>query len=124
LKPLFDKKTFDRTTKGYEAEEIKKWVSDVKEIDTLKYYYYLPDSKKPSESKTLKNQPTEEVLSFLNGHFSESLELFVEIQRKGFKSGRWEMILRGRNPKGEIMRLCVLNFRRTSNEITTRKGQL
>jgi len=111
LKPLFDKKTFDRTVKGYEAEEIKKWLSDVKEISTLKYYYYPPSSKFPSESKNLKNQPAEEVLSFLNSHFSESLELFVEIQRKGFKSGRWEIIFRGRNPKGEIIKLCVLNFK-------------
>jgi len=122
LKPLFDKKTFDKTIKGYEAEEIKKWLSDVKEIDILKYYYYLPGSKFPNESKTLKNQPTQEVLSFLNGHFSETSDLFVEIQRKGFKSGRWEIIFRGRNPKGEIVRLCVLNFRRISSETTARKG--
>ena len=111
MKPFFDKKTFDKTVKGYEAEEIKKWLSDVKEIDSLKYYFYLSGSKFPSEAKTLKNQPAEEVLSFLNSRFHESLELFVEIQRKGFKSGRWEIIFRGRNPKGEIVRLCVLKFR-------------
>jgi len=111
LKPFFDKKTFDKTIKGYEAEEIKKWLSDIKEIDTLKYYFYLSGSKFPSESKILRNQPVEAVLSFLTSNFSETLELFVETQRKGFKSGRWEIIFRGRNPKGEIVRLCVLNFR-------------
>jgi len=72
LKRIFDRKISDKNIKGYNAEEIKNWLANVKEIDSFKYYYYHPGSKFPAESKSLRNQPTEEVLSFLDSHFSES----------------------------------------------------
>ena len=112
MKRIFDRKISDRNIRGYNAEEIKNWLNNVKEIDSFKYYYYPPDSKFPAESKSLKNQPTGQVLSFLDTHFSESPSLFVEIQQKVYKSGKWEIILRGMNLKGEISKIAVLNFRK------------
>ena len=113
LKRISDRKISDRTVRGYNAEEIKSWLSGVKEIDSFKYYYYPPGSKFPADSKSLKNRPTIEVLSFVNSHFSESSNLFVEIQRKVYKSGRQEMILRGINLDGEITKIAVLNLKKT-----------
>jgi len=110
LKRILDRKISDETTRGYNAEEIKSWLSSAKEIESFKYYYYPPGSKFPAESKSLKNQPTEEVLSFLNIHFSESPDFFVEIQHKVFRSGKQEIILRGMNLKGEITKIVVLNL--------------
>ncbi len=111
LKRIFDRKISDRTIRGYNAEEIKSWLSNFKEIDSFKYYYYPPGSKFPADSKSLKNQPSIEVLSFLNSHFSESSSFFVEIQRKVYRSGKQEMILRGIDLNGEITKIAVLNFR-------------
>jgi len=111
LKHIFDKKTSDSTIRGYDAEEIKSWLSIFKEIESFKYYYYPPTAKFPADSKNLKNQPVEEILSFLNAHFSESPDFFVEIQRKVFRSGKQEIILRGINLKGEITKLAVLNLK-------------
>lgn len=110
LKNIFDRKISDTTLIGFNDAEIKNWLSNVKEINSLKYYNYLPGSKFPKESKILKNQPVREVLSFLNANFAESLNLFVEIQRKVYKSGRQQIIFRGINLDGEITKIGVLNF--------------
>jgi len=106
LKRIFDRKISDRTTRGYNAEKIESWLSNVKEIDGFKYYHYPPGSKFPAESKSLKDQPAGEVLSFLNSHFSESSNLFFEIQRKVYRSGNQEMILRGIDLNGEITKIA------------------
>jgi len=110
LKRIFDKKISDETLRGYDAEKIESWLSNVNEIDNFKYYYYPPGARFPADSKNLKNQPAREALSFLNSHFSESLNFFVEIQHKVFRSGRHEIILRGINLNGEITKIAVLNF--------------
>lgn len=113
LKRIFDRKISDRTIRGYNAEKIKSWLTDVAEIDSFKYYYYRPSSKFPADSKILENQPTGEVLSFLNSHFSESPKFVIEIQRKVYKSGRQEVILRGIASEGEILKIGVLNAKTT-----------
>jgi hypothetical protein len=82
LKRLFDRKISDKTVTGYNAEEIAEWLSNVEKIDTFKYYYYLPGAKFFTDSKDLKDQPTQEVLSFLHSHFSESSILFTEISTR------------------------------------------
>jgi hypothetical protein len=111
LKRIFDKKISDKTIKGYDVEEVKRWLSNVREIDSLKYYGYRPGAKHFSESQNLKKRPTDEVLSFLNSHFlPESPDFFVEIQQKIWKSGKWEIVFRGKISKGEITKLAVLNF--------------
>lgn len=117
LKRLFDRKISDKIIRGYNAEEIKNWLSNMKVVDNFNYYFYPPGSKFPVESKSLKNQPPPEVLSFLNVHFSESQNLFVEIQQKVYRSGKREIIFRGINLNGEITKLAVLNFK-TPSEIT------
>jgi len=110
LKRIFDRKISDRTVRGYNAEEAKSWFGSVKEIESFEYYYYPPRSKFPAESKSLKNQATEEVLSFLDSHFTESSNFFVEIRHKVYKSGRREIILRGIDLDGEITKIAVLKF--------------
>jgi len=110
LKRIFDRKISEKVTLGYNSEEIKNLLDNVAAVATLKYYYYQPDTKLPAESKNLKNQPTGEVLSFLNSHFTESANFFVEIQHKVYKSGRHEVILRGMDLKGAITKLAVLDF--------------
>lgn len=110
LRRLFDRKISDKTTRGYNPDEVKSWLSNVQKIDSLKYYYYAPGSKFPSESKSLKNQTTEEGLSLLGIHFAETPDVFVEIQHKVFKSGRHEIIFRGISLKGEITKIAVLDF--------------
>lgn len=110
MKRFFNRKISDRTTIGYNAEEVKEWLRSVEKVDSFKYYYYPPGAKFYTDSKDLKDQPTEEILSFLNSHFSESPNLFTEIQHKVFRSGRHEIIFRGINPNGEITKIAVLNF--------------
>jgi len=110
LRRIFDRKISDQTKKGYNPDEIKSLLSNVKQIDNLKYYYYPPGSKFPTESKSVRNQPIEEALSLLNSHFAESPDVFVEIQHKVFKSGRHEIIFRGISLKGEITKIAVLDF--------------
>jgi hypothetical protein len=112
LKRIFDRKISDETTRGYNVEEVKRWLGNVKEIDSFKYYSYLPGAKHFSDSKSLKKQPTDEVLSFLNNHFLvESPDFFVEIQKKIWKSGKGEIIFRGMISEGEITKIAVLNFK-------------
>jgi len=122
LKRIFDRKISDRNIRGYNAEEIKNWLSNAKQIDSFKYYYYPPGRKFPTESKDLKNQPPEEVLSFLDSHFTESLEFFVELQQKVYKSGKQEVVLRATNKNGEITKIAVINFRKLPNETILGKG--
>jgi len=112
LRRIFDRKITDKYIAGYNPEEIKNWLSNVKEVDGFKYYYYPQGSKFPAESRRLKNQSTGEVLSFLDTQFSESPSLFVEIQQKVYKSERWEIILRGIDSNGEITKIAVLDFRK------------
>lgn len=88
MKHIFDRKTSDETTRGFNPDQIRSWLSGIHEIGRLKYYYYAPGSKYPTESKNLKTQPVTDVLSFLTIHFIESPNSFVEIQRKAFRSGR------------------------------------
>jgi len=113
---LFDRKTSDKLINGYNAEEIRSWLSDVRQIDDFKYYSYRPDEKYTSERKKLKNQPTQEVSSFLDAHFTESPSFSVQIQQRIFKSGKWEIILRGFSSIGEITKLAVLNFKKISRD--------
>jgi len=113
LRRIFDRKISDKTTVGYNSEEIKNWLDNVAAIATFKYYYYPPETKRPVESKNWENQSTREVLSFLNSHFTESANFFVEIQHKVYKSGRHEVVLRGMDLKGVITKLAVLDFLKT-----------
>jgi len=113
LKRIFNKKISDRNIAGYNTEEIESWLRDVKQIDSFKYYGYRPGAKYPSESKGLKNQPPQEILSFLNSHFPpESPDFFVEIQQKIYKSGKWELIFRGILSNREINKIAVLKFQK------------
>ena len=112
MKRIFDRKISDRIIKGYDAEQIKSLLSNIREIDRFEFYYYRPHSKSPTESKKLKNQPAEEVLSFLNSHFTESSNFYVEIQEKVYKSGKIEVIVRGMTLEGEITKIAVLNSKK------------
>jgi len=111
LRRIFDKKISDKTTRGYNAEEIESQLSSVKEIGSFKHYYYPPGAKFPTGSQNLRKQSPREILSFLNSHFTESADFFVEIQHKRFKSGRHQIILRGINLKGEITKIAILDFK-------------
>ena len=112
LTRLLDRKTSDKTIEGYRPNEIQQLLNGIKNVETFQYYYYMPGFKYPTEAEKTKNQPTEEILSFLNQHFTESLSLHTEIQHKTYKSGRCQIILKGRDPKNEITRLCVVEVKR------------
>jgi len=112
LKRIFDRKISDKITRGYEPEEVKSLLGGIKEVDKFEYYHFLPDRKFPRESKRLTNHPIEEVLSFLDGNFSESPDFFVEIHEKLYKSGRREIIFRRISTTGEITKLAVVSLRK------------
>jgi len=112
LKRIFDRKISEKITRGYKPEEVKSLFGDIKEVDSVEYYYFLPDRKFPRESKRLANHPIEEVLSFLDGNFSESPDFFVEIHQKLYKSGKCEIIFRRISIRGEITRLAVVTLRK------------
>ena len=113
MQRVFDRKISDTTVKGYDADEFKKLLSDVSEVDRFRYYYYPPGSKFIRESRDLKKQQPIEVLSFLNGHFfPDSPDFFVEIQKKVYKSGKYEIILREVITSGEITKIAVLDFKK------------
>jgi len=99
---------------GFNADEMRRLLDKVEKIDGFKYYGYVPGGKMPVESRNMKNQPVKEVLSFLTSNFSETSQLFVEIRQTAFKSGKWEIILRGKNLSGEILKLAVVNFQKTT----------
>ena len=113
MKRIFDMKTSDETTRGFDLDQIRSWLVGIQEIDRLKYFYYAPGSKYPTGSKNLKTQPVTDVLSFLTSHFTESPNSFVEIQRKAFISGRQEIISREITSKGEITKIAVLDVKKT-----------
>jgi hypothetical protein len=115
---LFDKKTSDTTTSGFNVDEITAWLNNVERIEEFKYYYFAPGARRPTESKNQKNQPVAEIVSFLIDNFIESPDSFVEIQKKTFKSGKHEVIFRAINMAGtkrEVTKLAVLNYRKTTN---------
>jgi len=108
MKRIFDIKTSDQTIKGFDYDQIKNWLSGIKDVESLKYYYYAPGSKFPIDSRNMKAQSVPDALSFLTVHFTESPNAFVEVQRKVFRSGKQEIILRAINSTGEIMKIGVL----------------
>jgi hypothetical protein len=122
LTRLFDRKISDTTTDGYKPHEIQKLLNGITNIDAFQYYYYFPGSKYPTESEKTRNQPVTETLTFLNQHFTDSLNLHTEIQHKTYKSGKHEIILKGRDPKNEIIKLSVLEYNRPPNEAQNTKG--
>jgi len=121
LTRLLDKKTSDTIIEGYRPEEVQQLLNDIKTIETFQYYYYFPGSKYPSEAQKTKNQPISEIITFLNQHFTESLSLHVEIHQKTYKSGRNQIIFRGKDPNDEITKLTVIEFRK-HREPTTPKS--
>ena len=121
LTRLFDRKISDTTTDGYKPHEIQKLLNGITNIDAFQYYYYFPGSKYPTESEKTRNQPVTETLTFLNQHFTDSLNLHTEIQHKTYKSGKHEIILKGRDPKNEIIKLGVLEYNRPPNEAQNTK---
>jgi hypothetical protein len=115
LNRIFDRKTHDKTIKGYRAEQIKEMLKGIENVESFEYYYYESGIKYPIESEKTTNRPREEVLSFLDLHFTESLSLHTEIQQKTHKSGRGQIVLKGRDRKNEIIKLGVINYRRRPN---------
>jgi hypothetical protein len=112
MKRILDIKTSDQTTKGFDYDQIKNWLSGIKNVKSLKYYYYAPGSKYPTESRNMKVQSVQDVLSFLASHFTESPNAFVEVQRKVFRSGKQEIILRAITSWGETMKIGVLEVKK------------
>lgn len=113
---LFDKKTSDTKLGGLNLDEIKAWLQGVKRVEEFEYYDFLPGARGPSESQKVKWQPVEEVLDFLAAHFTESVDSFVEVQKKEFKSGRHQVIVRKITAipsKREITKIAVLNYNKS-----------
>ncbi len=107
----------DTTVKGLNQDEIAAWLQGVEKIDDFKYYYFAPGAKKPAESRDVKRQPVREVLDFLNANFIESIDSFVEVQKKAFKSGRQQVIVRKITVTAstrEITRIAVLNYNKSA----------
>ncbi len=123
LTRLFDKKISDTTTDGYKPNEIQKLLNSITNIDTFQYYTFFPDSKYPTESEKTKNKPVTEILPFLDQHFTDSLNLHTEIQHKTYKSGKHQIILKGRNQKNEITKLSVLEYNKPPNETKNPKSK-
>jgi len=122
LTRIFDRKIHGKTFEGYKAEQIREMLKGAEKIDSFQYYYYQSGFKYPTESEKTKNQIPEEVLSFLNLHFTESLSLHTEIQQKTYKSGRCQIVLKGKDQRNEIIKLGVINFRRTPNQDIIKEG--
>jgi hypothetical protein len=115
LNRIFDRKTCDKIIEGYRAEQIQEMLKSTENVESFEYYYYQTGIKYPIESEKTTNRPREEVLSFLDLHFTESLSLHTEIQQKTYKSGRGQIVLKGRDRRNEIIKLGVINYRRTPN---------
>jgi hypothetical protein len=113
---LFDKKTSDTTTDGYDPNEIQQMLDSITNIDTFQYYSYTPGSKYPTQSEKTQNKPLAEILTFLDQHFTETIDLHTEIQHKTYKSGKHEIILKGRDTKNEITKLSILEYNKPQNK--------
>lgn len=101
------------TLKGLNPDKITQWLQDIEKIDEFKYYYFAIGAKRPTESKSVKDQTVREVLDFLNIHFTESINSYVEVQKKAFGSRRHQIIVRENAVTGttsEITRIAVLNY--------------
>ncbi|HKZ95096.1 MAG TPA: hypothetical protein VJ249_11040 [Candidatus Bathyarchaeia archaeon] len=110
---LFERKISDTTMRGFNIDEVTRWMDNVETVEKFKYYYYARDAKRPTESKNLTNQPVAEVLSFLSSHFVESPESFVEVQKKAFKSGRHQVIFKAiaaTATRREITKIAILEY--------------
>ena len=93
------------------------WLHDVGKIDEFRYYYFELGAKKPFESKKVQRQPVREVLDLLGTHFTESVNSCVEVQKKDFKSGRHQVIVRQITVTGserETTKIAVLNYCKTT----------
>jgi len=99
--------------RGLDLDEVARWLHDVGKIDEFRYYYFALGAKKPTESKKVKGQLVREALDFLSTHLTESASSFVEVQKKVFKSGRHQVIVRQITvaaSKREITKIAILNF--------------
>ncbi len=113
---LFDKKIEDVTLSGPNPDEITAWLQGVERVDGFEYYEYAPGVKWPLESEEVKGKPVREVLDFLSTEFTESLDSFVEVQKKVFKSGRHQVIVRkitAISSKRETTKIAVLNYNKS-----------
>jgi hypothetical protein len=114
---LFDKKIADTTVRGFNVHEATVWMQGVKKIDDFKYYHFAPGANRPTESQHLKDQPVTELLDFLNADFVESVDSFVEVQRKVFMSGREQVIVRKiavTASARDISKIAVLEYKKSS----------
>lgn len=103
----------DKTLSGLNLDEIKAWLQGAEKVDEFEYYDFLPGAKWASEAEKAKAQPVREVLDFLNANFTESVDSFVEVQVKAFKSGRHQVIVRkimATASKREATKIAVLNY--------------
>ena len=103
----------DTTLSGLHIDEITAWLRGVEKIDEFEYYDFMPGSKWASDSENVKGKSVREVLDFLNNDFTESLDSFVEVQMKAFKSGRHQVIVRkikATASKREITKIAVLSY--------------
>jgi len=113
---LFGRKIPD-TLKGLNLDEIAVWLQGVEKVGEFKYYCFALGANKPTESKSVKGQPVREVLDFLNIHFMESVNSYVEVQKKAFRSGKYQVIVREIAVTGsasEITKIAVLNYRKST----------
>lgn len=112
---LFDRKIADTTLDGLHLDEIAGWLKGVEKVDEFKYFSFELGAKAPAESTNVKDQTVREVLDFLKTHFTESVSSFVEVQKKAFRSGRQQVIVREMAVAGstsEITKIAVLNYRK------------
>jgi hypothetical protein len=114
---LFDRKIVDTTHSGLHIDEITAWLQGVEKIDEFEYYDFLPGAKWATESENVKAKPVREVLDFLNSNFTETVDSFVEVQMKAFKSGRHQVIVRkiaAKALKREITKIAVLDYNKST----------
>jgi hypothetical protein len=116
LTKLFDKKISDTTTDGYNPTEIQQLLNSITNIDKFQYYFYTPGSKYPTQTEKTQNKPINEILTFLDQHFTETIDLHTEIQHKTYKSGKHEIILKSRDTKNEITKLSILEYNKPQNK--------
>lgn len=107
----------DTTLSGLHIDEITAWLQGVEKIDEFEYYDFMFGAKWAAESENVKGKPVREVLDFLNNGFMESVDSFVEVQMKAFKSGRHQVIVRkitATASKHEITKIAVLNYSKST----------